>query len=214
MQLTAQKITNVFIRNLGFLFFILIMFASRSSLADWYHVPSGSMLPTIMEGDRIFVDKTAYQLQFPFTDINIAETGSPERSDIVVFFSPTDGTRLIKRVVGLPGDRLAMFNNRLTLNGVPVEYHIKDEQLMESLGRAHQISVLGRHSRVSSFDTIIVPAGHYFVLGDNRNNSVDSRFYGFVPKHLIQGKATTIVFSNDLEKNFSFRTERTLQSLL
>ena len=83
----------------------LVMFSMRSSLADWYHVPTGSMKPTILEGDRVFVDKLAYDLKVPFTTWHLAEWSQPQRGDIVVFFSPKDGTRLVKRVIGLPGSR-------------------------------------------------------------------------------------------------------------
>ncbi|MEM0912672.1 MAG: signal peptidase I [Pseudomonadota bacterium] len=214
MKINVKTIAKHIKANLGFLVFVLIMFASRSSLADWYHVPSGSMLPTIVEGDRVFVDKTAYQLQIPFTDINIVETGAPERGDIVVFFSPKDGTRLIKRLVGVPGDVIEMRNNRLILNGKSVDYHHQENQLIESLGKGHSIQVIPRLNGSGNFREVIVPDEHYLVLGDNRNNSVDSRYYGFVPRHLLQGKATTVVFSNDLESNFSFRTERTLKPLI
>ena len=90
--------------NLGFLIFIFLLFACRSSIADWYHVPSGSMLPTIVEGDRIFVDKMAYRLDIPFTDIEIIKTGEPQRGDIVTFESEVADIRLIKRIIGIPGD--------------------------------------------------------------------------------------------------------------
>jgi signal peptidase I len=100
----------------------LVMFSIRSSLADWNDVPTGSMKPTILEGDRVFVNKLAYDLKVPFTTWHIAEWSNPQRGDIVVFFSPKDGTRLVKRVIGLPGDTVELLNEQLIINGQPVEY--------------------------------------------------------------------------------------------
>src|SRR5689334_25244557 len=95
----------------------LVLFAIRSSLADWNDVPTGSMKPTIQEGDRVVVNKLAYDLKVPFTTIAIFKWGDPARGDIVVLFSPVDGTRLVKRVVALPGDKVEMRDNQLFVNG-------------------------------------------------------------------------------------------------
>src|SRR5512140_1756995 len=89
----------------------LVLFAIRSSLADWSDVPTGSMKPTILEGDRVYVNKLAYDLKVPFTTRHVAEWGNPQRGDIVVFFSPHDGQRLVKRVIGLPGDTIELRHN-------------------------------------------------------------------------------------------------------
>src|SRR6478752_3301291 len=110
----------------------LVLFAIRSSLADWNDVPTGSMKPTILEGDRVFVNKLAYDLKVPFTTWHLAEWSNPKRGDIVVFYSPYDGQRLIKRVIGLPGDTVEMRNEVLVLNGQQVEYRpISDELLRD-----------------------------------------------------------------------------------
>ena len=103
--------------NIGFILFIFLLFATRSSIADWYHVPSGSMLPTIIEGDRVLVDKMAYRLDVPFTDIVIMQRSKPERGDIVTFESIVADIRLIKRIIGVPGDQISMVNNALFING-------------------------------------------------------------------------------------------------
>lgn len=95
----------------------IVMFSIRSSLADWNDVPTGSMKPTLVEGDRIFVNKLAYDLKVPFTTWHLAEWGNPQRGDIAVFYSPHDGMRLVKRVIGLPGDTVEMRNEQLFLNG-------------------------------------------------------------------------------------------------
>src|SRR5580765_2226762 len=99
-----------------------ILFSIRSSLADWNDVPTGSMKPTIIEGDRVYVNKLAYDLKVPFTTWHLAQWANPQRGDIVVFYSPYDGKRLVKRVIGLPGDIVELHNDNLILNGQPVKY--------------------------------------------------------------------------------------------
>src|SRR6266516_915120 len=111
----------------------LILFSLRSSLADWNDVPTGSMRPTILEGDRVFVNKLAYDLKVPFTTWHVAEWSHPKRGDIVVFFSPHDGERLVKRVIGLPGDTVELRNNVLVLNGEPVNYQPIAEELLRDV---------------------------------------------------------------------------------
>jgi signal peptidase I len=113
----------------------LVMFSIRSSLADWNDVPTGSMKPTILEGDRVFVNKLAYDLKVPFTTWHVTEWSNPQRGDIVVFFSPKDGTRLVKRVIGLPGDTVELQNERLVINGLPVEYASPDPEMAAQLVR-------------------------------------------------------------------------------
>src|SRR5471030_2572811 len=120
----------------------LIMFSLRSSLADWNVVPSGSMQPTILVGDRVLVNKPAYDLKVPFTTWHIAEWSNPQRGDIVVFFSPKDGMRLVKRVIGLPGDTVELRNDQLVINGQPVDYTNLDSNIsgqLSGLERAQSI---------------------------------------------------------------------------
>src|SRR3954453_8779531 len=105
------------------LIMVLVLFAFRSAIADWNDVPTGSMKPTIIEGDRIFINKLAYDLKVPFTTWHLAQWSNPKRGDIVVFYSPHDEKRLVKRVVGLPGDLIEMKDEKLIINGEPVEYH-------------------------------------------------------------------------------------------
>src|SRR5215203_1375236 len=110
----------------------LVLCSIRSSLADWNIVPTGSMKPSILEGDRVFVDKRAYDLKVPFTTWHLAEWGNPQRGEIVVFYSPKDGMRLVKRVIGLPGDLVELRDNRLIINGEPVQYEtIAEESLRD-----------------------------------------------------------------------------------
>ena len=191
----------------------LVLFSIRSSLADWNDVPTGSMRPTIIEGDRIFVNKLAYDFKVPFPTWRIAEWGNPQRGDIVVFFSPHDGTRMVKRVVGLPGDTIELRNNQLVLNGAPVEYQpiaeglLRDNPANEREGRVFASEMLpGQTHAVTgnlaapaprTFAPIVVPAGEYFMMGDNRDDSFDSRFYGSVKREKIVGRATIVVLSLD-----------------
>src|SRR5256885_9357797 len=111
----------------------LVLFSIRSSLADWNDVPTGSMKPTIVEGDRVFINKLAYDLKVPFTTRHIAEWGNPRRGEIVVFYSPHNGQRLVKRVIGLPGDTVELRNNVLVLNGQAVDYQPIEQKLLRDL---------------------------------------------------------------------------------
>lgn len=191
--------------NWGFALFVFLMFASRSSLADWYQVPSGSMLPTIEVGDRIFVNKLAYRLEIPFTDIALMDTNQPERGDIVVFNSIAVQERLVKRIIGLPGDLVSMSNNELIINGNHIAYnnetqsHFYEEDL---LGIKHLVQFEDVPQVIHSFSTVKIPQNHYFVMGDNRNNSRDSRYFGFVSAAELQGKATSVIVSLDPENYY------------
>src|SRR5580692_4040836 len=113
---------SIWRNNKSLLVFLLLMFAVRSAIADWNDVPTGSMNPTIVQGDRVFVNKLAYDLKVPFTTWHLAQWSNPRRGDIAVFYSPADGIRLVKRVIGLPGDKIELTNDRLLINGQPLEY--------------------------------------------------------------------------------------------
>jgi signal peptidase I len=207
----------------------LVIFSIRSSLADWSDVPTGSMKPTILEGDRVFVNKLAYDLKVPFTTRHLAEWSNPRRGDIVVFFSPRDGQRLVKRVVGLPGDVLELRNDGLVLNGQPVEYQpIAEERLgdlavadrasqvfaVEQLaGRRHAVAAIPAAPALRNFGPVRVPEGHYFMMGDNRDNSFDSRYFGAVERKRIVGRATAVVLSFDRENYWWPRWQRFLTAL-
>jgi signal peptidase I len=202
---------------------VLIATSFRSAIADWNDVPTGSMKPTIWEGDRIFVNKLAYDLKVPYTTWHIAKWNDPKRGDIVVFFSPADGTRLVKRVVGLPGDKIAMVRNQLIINGTPIDYEPVEKDLVTELAPDAAKSVLFFHEYLTkethpvmlsgqpspnSFSPIIVPKNHYFMMGDNRDNSADSRFFGFVERRRIVGRATKIVLSLNYENYYLPRWDR------
>jgi signal peptidase I len=206
----------------------LIVFSIRSSLADWNDVPTGSMKPTILEGDRVFVNKLAYDLKVPFTTLHIAEWSNPRRGDIVVFYSPHDGKRLVKRVVGLPGDSIELRNDVLILNGKVVEYGPIAAELLRDVasadrtshvfateqlpGRTHAVAGYPSVRALRDFGPIQVLEGRFFMMGDNRDDSFDSRYYGAVERKRIVGKATAIVLSTDREHYWKPRWDRFFSS--
>ena len=194
----------------------------RSVVADWNDVPTGSMKPTIMEGDRIFVNKLAYGLKVPFTTIHLAHWDKPQRGEIVVFNSPADGTRLVKRVVGVPGDEILMINNELSVNGQRTEYEDIDPWVIKwmpsSSGNVYAEEQLGNHKHAvmssplqparRTFGPIKVPDGQYFMLGDNRDNSADSRYIGTVPLDNIVGRSSRVVLSLNYDNYYMPRWNR------
>jgi len=216
----------------GFSILIALIVATsfKCAIADWYIVPTGSMKPTIVEGDRIFVNKLAYDLKIPYTTWHIAEWGAPQRGEIVVFYSPADGKRLVKRVVAVAGDVVAMQHNQLVINGKKASYEPADLSealhmtlqmdaaqygLSENLGgRRHLVMVTPRRPSLRSFGPVTVPDGKYFVMGDNRDNSADSRYFGFVDRRRVVGHAASIVVSLDIHHQYRPRWERFFTRLL
>ena len=176
---------------------VLLAFAVRSTLVDHYVIPSASMVPTLMGGDRVFVFKAAYSLRFPFTHWHIVGWKDPQRGDIIVFASPTDGTTFIKRIVGLPGETVAVKRGRLSIDGreMPLADGDGTEPPIEDLdGHPHAINLLGHGG--PDFGPLQVPEGRYFMVGDNRGNSQDSRVWGFLDRDAIMGKALRIYYSS------------------
>ena len=166
-------------RNLGFILFMLALLTTRASLADHYVVPTGSMEPTLMPGDRVVVDKRAYGLRIPFTLVRLTAGDAPARGDVVVFDAPDDGTRLIKRVVAVGGDLLEVRAGHAFVNGVG-----GDARAAPDLRRGGGPDV----------PPVRVPAGHVFVMGDFRGNSRDSRFFGFVRESDLYARATRVYY--------------------
>ncbi len=207
----------------------LVMFSLRSSLADWNVVPSGSMQPTILVGDRVLVNKLAYDLKVPFTTWHLAEWGNPKRGDIVVFFSPNDGTRMVKRVIGLPGDTVELREDQLVINGKPVDYTTLEPKIGEQLSsperdrsvfareqlpaHAHAIMAINGIAAMRTFPPVRVADGQYFMMGDNRDNSFDSRYYGTVDRRQIVGRASSVVLSLDQSNYWLPRWKRTCSAL-
>jgi signal peptidase I len=209
---------------------VIVVFTLRSAVADWNDVPSQSMEPTILIGDRIFVNKLAYDLKVPFTTWHVATWGGPERGDIVVFYSPIDGKRMVKRVIGVPGDIIDLRDNHLFINGKELDYSAMDSPVdpaeladpkpllieKEKLGTAtHAVMVQPRRrlEAMRNYGPATVPPGHYFMMGDNRDNSGDSRFFGMVPRSAIVGKAVGLAFSLDHQNNYMPRWSRFFRGL-
>jgi signal peptidase I len=199
---------------------LLVVLILRSFIAEPFRIPSNSMMPTLLTGDFILVNKFAYGLRLPITNRKFVEIGEPERGDVVVFRPPHHPDQdWIKRVIGLPGDRVGYYDNQVHLNGEPLAYdsagayngHGKGSEmtgadlLTENLpGRSH--AVLER-TNLPFLDQgegeWIVPPGHYFVMGDNRDNSEDSRYWGFLPEQNLRGKAFLIWMNIDGGVGFS-----------
>jgi signal peptidase I len=197
---------------------IAVVFLLRSFLVEPFKIPSGSMIPTLLVGDLILVNKFAYGVRLPVVHTKVLDVGDPQRGDVMVFRFPKDtSVDYIKRVVGLPGDTVTYENNRLSVNGAPVPLRevgefFDSERLVyyrrysEKLGTVEHnlLTELEKPSFITGVDkfpyrdhctygrsglTCRVPEGHFFVMGDNRENSLDSRFWGFVPERNIVGKA-------------------------
>jgi signal peptidase I len=220
-----------------FLAFLVLFGVFRTAIADWNPIPSASMHPNLLEGDVVLVNRVAFDLKVPLTDMVLARLGEPARGDIVTFRSPRDGTLLIKRVVALPGDVVEMRNERLYINGKGADYKLVEES-MDSIGgtarRAVPLAaILGdardggrraplqrRHIQLipgvlapNTFPPVTVPQGQYLMLGDNRDNSADSRIIGMVPRKLLVGRAERVLVSADYQGNWMPRTERFGMSL-
>jgi signal peptidase I len=184
---------------------ILIVLVIRSFLFEPFRIPSDSMMPTLLDGDFIFVNKFTYGLRLPVANIEFVAMGSPERGDVVVFRLPSDpATNYIKRLVGLPGDHVVVRDKRVYINGELQDVRLDGYQDpfnstpraqvgFEQLGAVeHRTLYIDERPSVDFND--VVPEGHYFFMGDNRDNSRDSRFpeVGFVPADHVVGKAVRI----------------------
>ena len=207
----------------GFIVFLILFGTFRTAIADWNPVPSGSMRPTILEGDVVLVNRLAFDLKVPLTDIVMAHLGEPQRGDVVTFSSPKDGIRLIKRLIALPGDTVEMRDGALILNGrradyraqgsvrEPLEQHANTiaQRLSEQFDeKVHRIQMLPEIDSIKNFGPVLIPSGQYLMLGDNRDNSADSRYFGLVPRNLLIGRAERILVSADIKGNWQPRASR------
>ncbi len=190
---------------------ILVVLLLRSFVAEPFRIPSGSMMPTLLVGDFILVNKFAYGLRLPVLDTKVIKVGEPKRGDVVVFRYPKDpSTDYIKRVIGLPGDHISYYHKVVYVNGkamtqVPDGVYVGEgggssmtgaDRRVENLnGVKHQILIEPGQATVEG--EFVVPPGHYFVMGDNRDNSNDSRYWGTVPEGNLVGKAFLIWMSWD-----------------
>lgn len=191
----------------------------RNACADWNQVPTGSMLPTIQIGDRVLVNKLAYDVKLPFTAVSLYKIADPVRGDIIIFNSKTADTRLIKRVIGEPGDTIELRNNIVYINGRKISYKNGSAtkkvqyQLENLLGIEHEVQLNTHGSSLSNMRSVTVPEAHYFVMGDNRNNSADSRVIGFVPRDEVIGKTETVVIPLDYDNYYLPRSDRVFHPL-
>ena len=217
------------VENKWFLVFLLGFGVFRTAIADWNPIPSGSMRPTILEGDVVLVNRLAYNVKVPLTDTALVRLAEPQRGDIVTFSSPKDGTRLIKRIVALPGETVEMRGSVLFIDGVAAQYDSRSQQAepigqgatvmavhaMETIagpngaaGQPHPVQFLPAVHAKRNFGPLRVPADSYFMLGDNRDNSEDSRYIGAVPRHLLIGRAHHLVLSAAINGNWLPRLDR------
>ena len=225
-----EKRVGIWREYRGFLVFAFLMLVFRSAWADWVNVPTGSMNPTILEGDRLLVDKHVYGVRIPWTLVRLTSGANPVAGDIIVFDSPIDGTSLVKRVIAVPGDVVAMDEAGLIVNGTRAQYAEGDAAQLRGLlagtaarrpqvlreaglGPDHHILLLPIPNPHGFFAPVQVPEDMYFVLGDNRNNSADSRYIGFVPRRNIVGRATRVAFSLNPDRYFIPRDGRFLAPL-
>ncbi|MGD9841836.1 MAG: signal peptidase I [Steroidobacteraceae bacterium] len=226
---TTRRVFAALREYRGTLLFLGLMLVFRSSYADWMVVPSGSMNPTIVEGDYVFADKHAYGWRIPFTTTRITQGADPQRGEIAIFYSPVDEVRLIKRVIGVPGDIIEMRNEALLINGKAVNYYAYNfpiellsstqkaqpqfvtEQLEEV---AHAVMLLPKRPALRSFGPITVPADYYLMLGDNRDNSADSRYIGLVERDRFVGRAHHVLVSFNPDRYYLPRSNRIWKPLI
>ena len=224
-----NRAKSILAANRSLLVFFGLMMVFRSALADWMLVPTGSMNPTIVEGDRILVNKAAYGLRVPFTTFRLTEGTDPQRGDIAIFPSPKDGTTLVKRVIGLPGETVEMRAERLFIDGKAVDYAdtAQDDTDLPQATRAishafesenlsdkpHPIMTLPTRPAARTFGPVRVPDGEYLMLGDTRDNSADSRYIGFIPRNTIVGRAFGVAYSLDADRWYRPRFDRTFTTL-
>jgi signal peptidase I len=212
------------------LLFLTLMLMFRSAWADWMTVPTGSMNPTLIEGDRILVDKHVFGVRLPWTLIRLTDGRDPQRGDIVVFESPADGISLVKRLVGVPGDVVALDQRGLSINGVHANYSDGDPALIAKLLASTQQlepmvfregGVLPEHDMLRMpiasprefFGPVRVPEGMYLMLGDNRDNSADSRYFGLVPRRNIVGLSARVAASFNPEHYYLPRRDRWMKQI-
>lgn len=215
-------------QNRGFIAFLVCFGFLRLAIADWNPIPTGSMRPNILEGDVVLVNRVAYDFKLPLSDVTLLRIANPERGDVITFASPSDGVRLIKRLVALPGDVVEMRNEVLMINGAVAQYSAPDATTEPSdnggttavlrirervAGSERTVQFLPELAAKRNFGPLVVPQDSYFFLGDNRDNSADSRYIGFVPRHLLVGKAHHIVVSAAIKGDWLPRLERTGQRI-
>ena len=167
---------------------IILALFIRTFVVQAFKIPSGSMEPTLLVGDHILVNKFLYGVKIPFVNATLIPISKPKRGDVIVFIYPVDTSKdFIKRVIGLPGDTIEIIGQKIHING---EEYQDEKGFYSNQGKGS-----GRYLGKANFAPVTVPEGHLFVMGDNRNHSYDSRFWGFVPLSSVKGKAFIIYWS-------------------
>lgn len=202
-----KTLKRILKNNIQLILLVLGMVIFRTAIADWHPVPSSSMEPTLLPGDFVLVNKRALGPNIPFTKFRLYETGKPQRGDIVTFYPPhSDDKLLVKRIIGVAGDRIEIQGPQIRVNGVIAKFDnieesesaiIADEQLVDTQHKmkvSHHLPIDSRHY------SLTVPEGRYFMMGDHRNNSHDSRYWGFAEEDKILGKVTRIAVSFSRER--------------
>jgi signal peptidase I len=198
-----------------FVIAVLVFFFVRAFFVEAFKIPSGSMERTLLPGDFLLVDKLAYGAEVPFTSLRIPGYRTPQRGDIIVFQYPLDETKTyVKRLVGLPGDTLSMREGTLVRNGVALAepYVVHSDPDLDPgndqfgwqrhyLVRTAEAAGFGDHPTRNNWGPLIVPPGEYFALGDNRDNSEDSRYWGFVPAGNVRGRPLVVYYSYALDSS-------------
>lgn len=243
-----MSIRKTLTENKGFFSLLVTIIAVKSSIIDWNYVPTGSMRPTLADGDQILINKLAYDVTIPLTYQSIYKFGDPERGDIVVFDTEKQDVRMVKRVLAVPGDTVKMRGNKIYMNDQVFDYEdsyttaqiesnffdldeadkvdyeedkdisdikieYKLEKVLKSNGEVaeHGIRIeTGNHLEIGTLNMkeVEIPEGHYLMIGDNRNNSFDSRFWGLVERDEIVGKVDYVVFSLDQDHYLKPRMDR------
>ena len=170
---------------------LVLVTAMRSSLADHYHVPSGSMEYSLQVGDRLVVDKTAYGVRLPYTKIDLVDMDSPARGDVVIFDSPLDGDLLVKRVVAVGGDTVSLSKGRVLVNG---KFVADPPGMVVERFNDHVATLNLKSGGGPDILTTRVPQGKLLVLGDHRGNSIDGRYFGFIDEHELYGRVLAVYY--------------------
>lgn len=217
-QRIGTTLNEFWVENRQFFLLLACIVFFKSAIADLSSISGASMQPTLLDGDKVWVNKLAYDVKIPFTEISLAKISDPRRGDVVIIDSKKADKRLVKRIVGIPGDTIYMQNNGLVINGKATDYQVLSRSdnaliILEELPGKTHLARLSRHfirRSNRSYGPTIVPEDQYFVLGDNRDNSADSRVYSFIPRGEIIGRSSSVVFSLDSENHYLPRSGRFL----
>lgn len=202
----TNKVLRLFKNNVGFIMFLIGLAFFRTAVADWNRVPSGSMEPTLYDGDWLVVNKIHYGPSLPFANKRLFDYGGPERGDVVTFVPPHTTQLYVKRVVGIPGDHISFAGREIFVNGekltsTKVPSDSNSDINLEYLDGASHFIQYGEEGNLPKINgAFTVPDDNYFVLGDHRNNSADSRYWGFVESDKIMGKVTHVAFSTSRDR--------------